>query len=44
MNRAEWQKFYNFTDDDMNRIDSLVKIFSVKIVEIFNFTWKDFRK
>lgn len=34
MTKREFQELHGFTDEDMERIDSLVKLFDGKITEI----------
>lgn len=34
MTKKEWQDFHGFDDEDMDRIDALVKIFNGKIISI----------
>lgn len=35
MKRAEWQKFHGFTDEDIEKIDCVKKMFNGTIVEVF---------
>ena len=34
MNKKTWQQFWEFTDEDMERLEALLRIFKGKIISI----------
>ena len=36
MTKFEFQQFYDFTDDEMNKIETLLKLFNGKITKILD--------